>query len=149
MNKLTLFRKISLLSGSFISLVISLVLYIKSYSFYSDEWGTDISFNEDYSVAFVFSLILSAYFLYSLVCSIKKEEPMFTEWAGLASSGLASFYPLGKFFKALFKAINKGNEFNYAGYQAYLYIGLVVLSIFLYFLFIVIEKHLKKKETTE
>ena len=42
MNKRTLIKHLSLIIGSLFSLVFSLILYIKSFEFYSDEYGTDI-----------------------------------------------------------------------------------------------------------
>ena len=137
MNKKELFKKIFLLSSSLISLVISFILYVKSYAYYSDEYGTDISFNEDYSVAIVVSLILFGYLLYSLIQFLKKEEATdLSDIIGLTTTAIVSFYSLGKFFKNLFKAINKGKEFLFTSYQAYLYIGLVVLMLFIYFIFV-------------
>ncbi len=147
MNKKELFKKIFLLSSSLISLVISFILYVKSYAYYSDEYGTDISFNEDYSVAIVVSLILFGYLLYSLIQFLKKEEATdLSDIIGLTTTAIVSFYSLGKFFKNLFKAINKGKEFLFTSYQAYLYIGLVVLMLFIYFIFVIVDKRLKKSE---
>ena len=148
MNKKELFKKIFLVSASLISLVISLILYIKSYEFYSDEYGTDISFNEDYSVAVIVSLVIFGYLMYTLIKYIKKEEAVyFNDFIGLASTAIVSFYSLGKFFKNLFKAIQKGKEFAFQSYQAYLFIGLVVLMIFIYFVIIVVENRLKKQNS--
>ena len=147
MNKKELFKKIFLLSSSLISLVISFILYVKSYAYYSDEYGTDISFNEDYSVAIVVSLILFGYLLYSLIQFLKKEEATdLSDIIGLTTTAIVSFYSLGKFFKILFKAINKGKEFLFTSYQAYLYIGLVVLMLFIYFIFVIVDKRLRKSE---
>ena len=147
MNKKELFKKIFLLSSSLISLVISFILYVKSYAYYSDEYGTDISFNEDYSVAIVVSLILFGYLLYSLIQFLKKEEATdLSDIIGLTTTAIVSFYSLGKFFKNLFKAINKGKEFLFTSYQAYLYIWLVVLMLFIYFIFVIVDKRLKKSE---
>ncbi len=97
-----------------ISFIISLILYIKSYELYQDEWGTDISFNTDYLVALMLSILIIVYG----ICSIKKlfEIKLFIK---LVSSSILTFYSLGIFFKA----ISKGKEF--VSFQNYLYIGLV------------------------
>ena len=135
MNKNLLIRKISLLLASFSSLVISLILYIKSYDFYADEYGTDISFNEDYNIALIISLALFIFLIFALVRFLKGTETHYNNLVYLSTSALISFYSLGKFFKALFKAINKGVAFAFSSYQAYLYIGIVTLFIVVYFLF--------------
>ena len=146
MNRRTLIKHISLLIGSLLSLIFSLILYIQSFEFYSDEYGTDLSFNEDYSVAVIASLLVFIYLLYALNKKSKGEECAYSNWVKVAVTSIVSFYSLGKFFKTLFKAINKGKEFDFTSNQAYLYIGLVVLAIFIYFLLSLIEERSKKKE---
>ena len=135
MSKITILKKASLTTCSFISLIINLILYIHSYELYKDEYGIDVSFSTDYLFAFVTSFIIFTYLLFSLFLEIPYQKMVY-----LSCSGLVSFYALGTFFKALFKALSKGNEFDFSSKQVYLYIGITVFFIFLYFLFDIIEK---------
>ena len=135
MSKITKIKKASLVLCSFTSFIINLILYIQSYELYMDEYGTDVSFSTDYLIAFLTSFIIFIYLLFSLFLEMPYQKMVF-----LACSGLVSFYAIGTFFKALFKAIDKGSKFDFQSKQAYLYIGVTVLFIFIYFLFDIIEK---------
>ena len=141
MRKLN-YKQIALLVGELFLFALTLALYIKSYSFYQDEWGTDISFNSDYLVVMLIAITMIVHTSYTLLNKGNKEQRYLV--AGTLSTALASFYPLGVFFKALFKAMNKGKVFEYASYQGYLYIGIFALCLFVYFLIGYIES---KKET--
>ena len=134
-----LYKNISVVIIGFISFVFSLTKYIMSYEYYKDEYGTDISFNNDYFVAIIISLVI-------LICGIwmiinfkkEKELKMISIYGGLVISTLVTFYPLG----VLFKQLNKGKPF--VDYLNYLFIGIVGLSVLIYFIFSYFEK---KKET--
>lgn len=129
------------LLGKYKSLIIALVgilvfafglcLFIQSYEFYQDEWGTDISFNEDYIICMVVGIIITTY-------GLVKQFKNVGEKAYLLTGGLITLivgcYSIGTFFKQLFKAIEKSKAFDYASYQVYLYIGLITFIIFVYFL---------------
>ena len=114
--------------SALIGFAVSLYLFIKSYAKYSDEYGTDISFNEDYLIALFVMIIFTVYTAYNL---FSKSVRDCSSIVGLSISALISFYSLGHFFKALFKALNKGKEFIFTSYQNYLYIGLFTLFIFI------------------
>ena len=67
-NKLKyLFILLAFLTG----LVISTVLYVQSFEFYQDEWGTDISFSSDYLIAIVITICGLVYSLISLITECK------------------------------------------------------------------------------
>ena len=132
-------KKVSIIVVGLLSLIFSLIKYVKSYEIWSDEAGTDISFNTEYLLAIVISLFIIALGVTTLVLMFKnKESKNATLYVGLASSSLVSFYSLG----VLFKALNKGKAF--ADYQNYLYIGLVTLALLCYFVFEFIEKRKEK-----
>lgn len=133
-------KYISLVVVGFVSFVLSLVKYIMSFEKYSDEWGTDISFNEDYIVAIMISAIVLAFAIYCLVMVIKNKKinESTGSFVGGAISCLIAFYPLG----VLFKALNKGKPF--ADYLNYLFVGLFGIALLVYFVFSYLEK---KKES--
>ena len=129
-------KYISFVVVGFVSFVLSLVKYIMSFEKYSDEWGTDISFNEDYIVAIMISLIILGYAIYCLVVSIKNQEIAETTgtFIGAIISCLIAFYPLG----VLFKALNKEKPFM--DYLNYLFVGLFGIALLVYFIFSYLEK---------
>ncbi len=108
-----------------------LCLFIQSYEFYKDKWGTDISFNEDYIICMIVGVIITTYGLIKQFRNIKEKVYLLT--GGLISL-VVGCYSLGTFFKQLFKALEKSKAFEYASYQTYLYIGLITLTIFTYFI---------------
>lgn len=128
--KINLIKNISLLLSGLLIFIFSLIKYILSFEFYQDEWGTDISFDSDYLVAMIIGIFVVALALYQL---IKKNNNM-NCLVGVSLSALVGFYPLGVFFKA----ISKGESFN--DYQNYFFIGLVGLTLFIYFSLSLYEK---------
>ncbi len=126
--------------SALLSFVFSLVKYIQSYEIYSDEWGTDISFNSDYILAILISLAIFVYGIYQMII-IKKNMQVSNAYVyvGLLVSSLLAFYPLGVFFKA----INKQKPV--ADYLNYLYLGLVAIFLLAYFVFSYLSLNKKSK----
>lgn len=89
--------------GSFIT-ILYLVLFIKSYEYYSDEYGTDISFDEDMLTLLIVGVIVLAIGIISIVY-FKKEKSMYeVNLYGYGTIGLImTFKPLGEMFRAIAK----------------------------------------------
>ena len=139
MNKLInnskLIKDILLIIISSLLCVFSLVFLIQSYSFYSDEWGTDISFDEDYVVALVIGAAILAYSIVNLVAKSSSTKKNCYYLSFGVTSALIAFYPLGIFFKSLAKE-------PYLECQAYLYVGILGL----FFLRYVLMSYLSEKK---
>lgn len=119
--------------------VLSLIFMIQSYEFYSDEWGTDISFDSDYLVLLIISitlLIAGIYLIYTYNKIYNSNVIYATTFIGAL---LFSLYPLGRFFRALAK------KSTYVEAQWYLYVGLVGLVL----LGLVIYKYIKAKKALD
>ena len=140
MNKLInnskLIKDILLIIISSLLCIFSLIFLIQSYSFYSDEWGTDISFDEDYVVTLVIGVAILVYSIVNLVAksSSTKKNCYYLSF-GVAST-LITFYPLGIFFKSLAK------EVPYLECQTYLYVGIIGL----FFLGYVLMSYISEKK---
>lgn len=130
-------RIILLVLGTFLS-VLFFVFYIKSYSFYQDEYGTDISFNNDYLILTILGLIVLVYGIISLYTFLKNKENPYFNISSLCFTSLGGFYSLGIFFKQ----IAKGKE--YAPNAHYLYLGIMLTLLCVYFVIDVYEDHKKK-----
>ncbi|MGM9969326.1 MAG: hypothetical protein ACI35S_02905 [Anaeroplasma sp.] len=108
--------------------VVSVIYFIQSYSFYADEWGTDISFSTDAVVMLLCAIIFITYgliVLYNENKNLPTNEKEFYVSFGL-STALISFYSLGQFFRGLAK--HKG----YIDIQDYLYAGILALVLLVY-----------------
>lgn len=134
MNKKS-YRYIPLIILAIGLFVYSLIMYIKSYSFYQDEYGTDISFNSDYLVLLIVAIVWVYYFIYSFVKG--KDQFRFNLLGGLSTFTL-SFYALG----VALKAINKQEELN--AYLNYLVFGGISLFLLVYFILSYLENKRSK-----
>lgn len=119
---------INIVLGAF-ALIISFIFFIKSKEVWSDDYGTDISFNNDYVVAMIISVIILVHGIAQLVSS----SPFTTVVCNTTASGVVCFYSLGVFFKPLMKALSKHVAFSFDDYQVYLYIGIFALILFVYY----------------
>lgn len=128
MSKLKLSSYILLLSANVFSLAISLYYYIVSFSFYSDEYGTDISFNSDYVILLLVLSLSLGYLIYLLINDLKNNKIKFNYIIPSTQMGILSFYSLGVFFKQM----NKNKPFM--DYQIYLFFGIVTLILMAYFI---------------
>lgn len=135
MNK-SLKRYIALIILGVILIIFNLVMYINSYSFYQDEYGTDISFNSDYLVALIISVIFLIYNVFGFLNKNNLKEYFII--LGVISSLFVCLYSNG----CLLKALNKSE--SYIDYQNYLYIGVLSLGFFLYFLLYYFENKRSK-----
>lgn len=107
--------------------IISIIYMIQSYSYYSDEWGTDISFDEDSIVMLLISVVLIVYGLYSNYAYNKNISTINAYHLSFGTiSLLLSFYPIGQFIKGLAK------EKPFKEVQDYLYFGIVGLVLLTY-----------------
>jgi len=141
MKKEKLFAYIGLLILGLAGFITSLVLFIKSYAYYSDEYGTDISFNYDYAVLLIVALMLSAYMGYKLYFYIRYQKIIARNYElAIGETALVSFYSLGVFFKALFKAMSKKKDFDYVSNQVYLYCGILILALCIFLVIVMIKK---------
>lgn len=128
MSKLKLSSYILLLSANVFSLAISLYYYIVSFSIYSDEYGTDISFNSDYVILLLVLSLSLGYLIYLLINDLKSNKIKFNYIIPSTQMGVLSFYSLGVFFKQM----NKNKPF--VDYQIYLFFGIVTLILMAYFI---------------
>lgn len=145
MKKISIFKYAFALLSSVFSLAISLMYFIKSYEINADEYGTDISFNNDYLIALMISVIFVFWLLYLFINEIKATKVESHSEVILSSSSLIlGAYNLGVFFKALFEALSKNKAFNYLSHQYYLYLGILFSLIFITFLLKLFEKKQKQ-----
>lgn len=134
MNKMVknsaLLKNIMIIVISVLFIAISLIYLIQSYTYYSDEWGTDISIDSDYLVLLICSICILIYGICSLIAYKNTTSCKNSYYAcfGVASA-LIAFYPLGIFFKSLAK------EIPYKDCQGYLYIGIIGLAFIMYLIF--------------
>lgn len=142
-------RDIFVLIAGIVGFICSLILFIQSKSVYSDEYGTDVSFNEDYVILILCTISI---ILYSIICYIadkKKESHNQADLSlKLVISALVSFYSLGLFLKSLFKALNKHATFDFNNYELYLFVGLFTLVLFICYTYqaISIQKNFHKNK---
>ena len=129
-------KNILLIAIPALIIIFNLVFYIQSYSFYQDEWGTDISFDSDYLVYMLCGVALLIPAVLQATKGYSKENYLI---GGVVVGSLLGFYPLGVFFKTLFKAIIKGKEFSFADNQAYLYIGIIGCVLLAYVIVSIID----------
>lgn len=142
MNKtLKILKNASIVLIGSLSLIFSLIKYFLSVEKYQDEYGLDLSFNNDYVIAILVSLFILVIGLIYLVKAIKEQEvsKYYGTICGLSCSALVSFYSLGY----LFKQLNKDKLFN--DNLNYFFIGLVALAILVYFIFDLIIKNKENK----
>lgn len=120
--------------------IVSIIYFAQSYSFYQDEYGTDISFDSDTIVIFLCSVSV---LIYGILCVVAQKKNKSADNAYYLCFGvtacLVAFYPLGTFFKAL----SKGSKF--IDCQDYLYIGILGLIMIAYLIF----SYLSKKRESE
>lgn len=113
-------------------LLFAIILYATSFSFYSDEYGTDISFSKDYLVCVIVGLILLFYSIVNLINYRKNKynKSLLPVVSGV-STLILTFYSLGAFLKPLFKGISKGSDLGaiFKENQTYLYFGIVGLFV--------------------
>ncbi len=121
-----LIKKYTLLVlGLFIS-ILALILLIKSFAVYDDGYGTDISFNMDMVVFLIIGIAVLIYGVNNLRKDSNLENYYLTS---LVITVLTACYPLGTFFKAIAK------HKPFIDYSNYLYIGIIGLTLFIYYLF--------------
>lgn len=100
-SKLVLVTSIILSVLSLALSIFTLVLVIKSYSFYDDGYGISVEFDSDYIVYFLASMTL---FIYSIIVLKNQNYELTTTFISFGIiEVLLSFYPLGIFFKAISK----------------------------------------------
>ncbi len=117
-------------------IIFNLVYYIQSYSFYQDEWGTDISFDSDYLVYMLCGVALLIPAIIQVMKGYNKESYLIS---GVVVGSLLGFYPLGIFFKTLFKTMLKDKPFDFVANQGYLYMGIIGCVLFAYVLMLLID----------
>lgn len=138
MNKMLKVKEILNLSVAIFIIVWSLIMLIFSCDIYSDEYGTDISFNSDYIVIFLIGIITLGY---SVFYNHLNNNNIY-QICMLIGTFIVSSYSLGVFLKALNKALIKKVSFDFINNQMYLYIGVTCLLMFLYYLvdYLIIKK---------
>lgn len=134
MNKIiknsALLKAIMVVAFGSILAIISIIYFAQSYSFYQDEWGTDISFDNDSIVMLLCSIAILIYGIYSVIAykkSLSSKNVYYGSFGVVAC--LISFYPLGRFFRAL----AKGSTF--VNCQDYLYISIIGIVMLFYLIF--------------
>lgn len=135
-------KNILLIAVPALIVIFNLVMYIQSYEYYADEWGTDISFDSDY---LVYMLCGIALLVPAIIDATKGATKLEYSVSGMVIGSLLGFYPLGVFFKAVFKAMEKGKPFDFAGMQMYLYIGIIGLVLLAYMIMSYIEIKKERK----
>lgn len=79
--------------------IVGLIAFISSYQYYSDEYGTDISFSKEYMIQFILGLILA--FISSFLFFSKSEKVSFYIPLVLAFAAfIVSFFYFGLAFEA-------------------------------------------------
>lgn len=122
---------------SSILIILSIIFLVKSFNIYKDEWGCDISIDNDYLVILIASISLLIYGIYMLYSHISNKYDYNIAFGSLfVCNILLAFYPLGSFFKALAK------KEKYIDCQWYLYIGLFGLILFV----LLTVKYFKRKK---
>jgi hypothetical protein len=127
-----LIKNLSFLASGIFVFVLGLVKYIKSASV--EDYGADgkeFVADNNYLIMLLVGLIVVSYFGYELYILLTKKEAYryASVLASITSTSLCSFYTLGVFFKALFKAMAKGKEFVFVDYSSYLFIGIIALFL--------------------
>ncbi len=120
--------------------IISIIYFVQSYSFYSDEYGTDISFDSDSIALFLCSISILIYGIYSVYAwkkNLSSENPYYLCFGVVAC--LITFYPLGRFFRALAK------DSKFVDCQDYLYVSILGIILLAYLVF----SYLSKKKEVE
>jgi hypothetical protein len=141
MKKSKLFAYIGLFVLALAGTITSLVFFIKSYAYYADEYGTDISFNYDYAILLIVTIMLSVYMGYKLYYYIRFNKLIARNYElAIGETALVSFYSLGVFFKALFKAMSKKKDFDYISNQVYLYCGIFVLALCIFLVIMMFKR---------
>lgn len=111
--------------------ITSLVMFIQSFQKYSDEYGTDISFNSDYVITLLIGIIVLTYG----IVTFSKEITNYSNISGMMISFLLGTYLLGTFLKSLNKAIiDSSTKFDFVGNQLKLYIGIIAILTFIFYL---------------
>lgn len=142
-------KNILLMISGLVGFILTLIMFIQSKEVYKDEYGTDISFNEDYLILMIVTFSFFFYAFFCLKADKQNERHVQADIAFfLVTTALLSLYPLGVFFKALFKALNKSKEFAFMYYEKYLFFGIFFLCLLIYFIYIAIvyRKDYKKKQ---
>lgn len=111
------------LGGGMFSCFLS--FYILSFSSYSDEYGTDVSFNEDYLILALVGLFLVSLGLLLLSAHLKKHEDGRILSGGLASISAISFiYALFMVIKSYVKGLDA-----LPFYWGWLFVSLLIGSL--------------------
>lgn len=131
MNKMLKIKQILNLSIGISIIFFSLIMLIFSCEIYSDEYGTDVSFNSDYIVILLIGIITLGYSIFNYYF----EKANIYQICMLLGTFIVSSYSLGVFLKAFNKAIIKKISFDFFSNQIYLYTGITFLLIFIYNLF--------------
>ena len=96
------------LFGAFV-FIYYLVLTIQSYSYYGDEWGKDLSVNQDLLVKTFVGLILLICGIVAIIKTKKNQDTFTTYNTSICLVGIIMcIYPLG----LMFKMINKHKSGN-------------------------------------
>ena len=84
-----------------------LSFYILSFSSYSDEYGTDVSFNEDYLILMLIGLFIVSLGLLLLAAHLKQHDEKRILFGGLSSIGvISSIYALFMVIKSYVKGLS-------------------------------------------
>ena len=134
-----------LLITSVVIAVFSLVLFLTTFNFDKEEWGTEVGFDEKYTIVLIGALALLFYSIYKFVKG-DNAKVLYFNILMIVESALLGFYPLGIFFKTLTKAIEANKDFSYKDNQFYLYLGIIGLFVFATF---IIKYFLDRKEKGE
>ena len=129
-------KKALLIAIPALIIIFNLAMYIQSYTYYSDEWGTDISFDSDYLVYMICGIAL---LIPAVIDARRGNATLEYNVSGIVIGSLLGFYPLGVFFKALFKAMSKDKPFDFVGNQMYLYIGIIGVVFLAYMIYSFID----------
>lgn len=133
--------KILLLITGISAFIVSLILFIGSFQKYDDGFGISFTFNYDYGMFIVLSLILTITAIYILN---KDQDKLPITIALLVASGLFTCYSLGVFFTAVFDSIKYEFALTFKDHYLYLIVGILCLLNFIRYIFQYIS--IKKSE---
>ncbi len=103
--------------------------YILSFSSYSDGWGTDVSFNEDYLILALIGAFLLILGVFLLHASFKKKECKNMLFGGLGAISIISLvYALFMVIKSYVKCLST-TPFYWGWFFVSLLLGLLCLCL--------------------
>lgn len=146
------------LALGFVGFVTCLCFYILSYTEDTEHqvwelstgktfYGKKVVMSMDLGMGMIVSLVVLIFGIYLLYRVIKDLEITKNPYLVCATTitGLAFFYTFYAFFNPLLKHLVEGEEFSYVKQQAYLYLAVVFLALFIYLIILDVKAYKEHK----